>query len=150
MRRGRPLPHFISEPEQGQYSDLLHAARVTLDVGIVDEDEIVPTPVCAANRREVSSLKGAYQSFPSGGERFMLSGVTISSSAAKARSCCAPSTEHRKVPVQGRRPALAGGQGAERRGPHGRPAGLEGRVDVIGTSGYDVREDTISAEGREA
>ncbi len=27
---------------------------------------------------------------------------------------------------------------------------LGGRVDVIGTSGYDVREDTISAEGRTA
>ncbi len=27
---------------------------------------------------------------------------------------------------------------------------LEGRVDVVGTSGYEVREDTISADGRAA
>jgi hypothetical protein len=27
---------------------------------------------------------------------------------------------------------------------------LEGRVEVVGTSGYDVREDTLSADGRAA
>jgi hypothetical protein len=35
-------------------------------------------------------------------------------------------------------------------GPTATPQAFDGsaRVDVIGTSGYDVREDTISAEGR--
>ncbi len=56
-----------------EFANLLRAARVILDIGITDEDKIVPTLVFAANSDKVLSLKGARESVVADGNHSTIS-----------------------------------------------------------------------------
>jgi hypothetical protein len=62
----RKVPDSDAGVEE-EFSDLLHAARVILNLRITDEDKIVPTLVFAANSDKVPSLKSARESVATDG-----------------------------------------------------------------------------------